>query len=202
MARKIGVFGGSFDPVHLGHLWISEAARETLSLDEVRWLPAATSPLKPDGPVASDEARLRMVRLAVSGNPYFVVDDREIRRGKISYTVDTIAEIMEEHPDDELFLIIGGDSLASFGLWHQPKKLLGMVTLAIVARGGIPAPDLAVIKSYETRSVDRHQIVSMPLIEVSSREIRARIAAGKTIRYQVPAPVDAMIRAESLYAVI
>lgn len=200
MNRSIGIYGGSFDPVHVGHLWIAEAAREQLTLDEVRWIPAATSPLKRGGPIASDDDRLQMVRLAVSGNAKFVVDDRELRRGDVSFTVDTIAELAAEHNDAELFLVIGSDSLASFDRWHEPAKLLTMVTLAVIQRGGDPPIDFAVIEPFETESIDRHVVVTMPAIEVSSTDLRRRIAAGHSIRYQVPAPVEAMIRAGGLYA--
>ena len=104
---RIGVLGGSFDPPHIGHLWIAEAARESLALDEVRWIPAAISPLKPDGPTATDEQRLQMVRLAVSGCEGYVVDDRELRRGSVSYTTDTLRELAEEYPEAEVFFIMG-----------------------------------------------------------------------------------------------
>lgn len=197
--RSIGIYGGSFDPVHVGHLWIAQAACEQLSLDEVRWIPAATSPLKRGGTLAGDEDRLQMVRLAVSGNANFVVDDRELRRGDVSFTVDTIAELKSEFSGAELFLIIGSDSLASFDRWHEPAKLLSMVTLAVIQRGGDPPIDFAVIEPFETKSIDRHVVVTMPVIEVSSTDLRTRIAAGRSIRYQVPAPVEAMIRAGKLY---
>lgn len=199
MNRSIGIYGGSFDPVHTGHLWIAEAAREQLTLDEVRWIPAATSPLKRGGPIAGDDDRLQMVRLAVSGNANFVVDDRELRRGDVSFTVDTIAELASEMADAELFLIIGSDSLASFDRWHQPARLLSMVTLAVIQRGGDPPIDFAVIEPFEAESTDRHVVVTMPVIEVSSTNLRTRIATGRSIRYQVPAPVEAMIRANGLY---
>ena len=203
MTRRIGVFGGSFDPVHEGHLWIAEAARESLSLDEVRWVPAATSPLKRGGTVASDESRLQMVRLAISGNHSFVLDDRELRRGEISYTVDTIAEMKAEQPGDEFFLIIGSDSLASFDRWHQPTKLLEMVTPAVIQRGGDPSIDFSVLDRLTTfdhiESI-RQQVVTMPLIEVSSTDLRNRIAAGRSIRYQVPAAVEALIQHDGLYS--
>ncbi len=93
---RLGIYGGSFDPIHIGHLWVAEAALESLGLSEIRWIPAATSPLKPAGTIASNEDRLQMIRLAVSGCPQHVIDDRELRRGEVSYTVDTVAEIQQE----------------------------------------------------------------------------------------------------------
>lgn len=203
MSRRIGIFGGSFDPVHLGHLWIAEAAREQLSLDEVRWIPAATSPLKPDGPVASDDHRLQMIRLAISGNPSFLLDDRELVRGEVSYTVDTIAEIQSEQSNDEFFLIIGSDSLASFDRWHQPKRLLELATLAVIQRGGDAEIDFAILNDFcdnERLQAIKKSVVPMPLIEVSSTDLRRRIADGKSIRYQTPAAVEAFVRSEKPYA--
>ncbi|KAA1260757.1 Nicotinate-nucleotide adenylyltransferase [Rubripirellula obstinata] len=202
MPQRIGIFGGSFDPVHLGHLWIAEAAREQLSLDQVRWIPAATSPLKPDGPVASDDHRLQMVRLAISGNPFFVLDDREIARGEVSYTVDTVAEIQKQHPDDELFLIVGSDSLASFDRWHQPSQLLELATLAVIQRGGDAEIDVSILKRFcdDARlQTVKNSVVPMPLIEVSSTDLRRRILGNKSVRYQVPAAVEAFIRSEKPY---
>ena len=203
MPQRIGIFGGSFDPVHLGHLWIAEAAREQLSLDQVRWIPAATSPLKPHGPTASDEHRLQMVRLAISGNQFFTIDDREIVRGEVSYTVDTVAEIRSEQPEDEFFLIVGSDSLATFDRWHQPSRLLEMVTLAVIQRGGDAKIDFSIL--HDLCSEDRlgsikNSVVSMPLIEVSSTDLRQRILSGTNIRYKVPAAVEAFIRSEKPFS--
>ena len=113
---RIGLFGGSFDPIHVGHLWIAEAARETLALDQVRWIPTATSPLKPGGAVASDQDRVQMLKLALAENPYYELDEREIQRGGVSYTVDTVTALIGEMPEAQFFMIIGSDSLASLPL--------------------------------------------------------------------------------------
>ena len=202
MNRRIGIFGGSFDPIHLGHLWIAEAAREQLSLDEVRFVPAATSPLKPNGPIVADADRMEMVRLAISGHPDFQLDDREMRRGEISYTVDTVAEMKEEEPAGEFVLIIGSDSLATFDRWREPGRLLDHVTLAVIQRAGDPAIDFSILKDLTTserRDMIEKQVVIMPLIEVSSTDLRSRIGGGKSIRYQVPAAVRSMIEAKGLY---
>jgi nicotinate-nucleotide adenylyltransferase len=184
-------------------MWIAEAALESLQLDELRWIPAAQSPLKPSGPVASNEDRLQMLHLAVSGREKFVVDDRELRRGEVSYTVDTMAELRKEFPDAHWVLIIGSDSLASFQKWHQPKELLEMTSLAVVQRGGEPEIDFQAIHGLtsETRIADmRKQVIQMPVIEISSTEIRERIQSGKSIRYRVPRPVEAMIDTQNIYS--
>jgi nicotinate-nucleotide adenylyltransferase len=199
---RIGVFGGSFDPVHIGHLWIAEAALESLELNEIRWIPAATSPLKPHGPVASDEDRLQMLRLAVSGCENHIVDDREIKRGDVSYTVDTIAELQQEYPQAKLFLIIGSDSLASIREWHQPQRLLELTVPAVVQRGGEQQLDFSVLEGLVDRDrieLIRNHVISMPVIEISSRDLRRRIAEKKSIRFRTPRAVEAMIQAQSIY---
>ncbi len=199
---RIGIFGGSFDPVHIGHLWIAEAALESLQLDEIRWIPAATSPLKPGGPIASNEDRLQMVRLAVSGCQKHVVDDREIARGDVSYTVDTLEQIAAEHTDAELFLIIGSDSLASFPHWRKPERVLELATLAVVRRGGKPEIDwtvLAGLADPERIAAFADHVVSMPVIELSSTGLRRRISKGQSIRFQVPRAVEAFIDVQKLY---
>ncbi|KAA5544589.1 nicotinate (nicotinamide) nucleotide adenylyltransferase [Roseiconus nitratireducens] len=199
---RIGIFGGSFDPVHLGHLWIGEAATEQLKLDQLRWVPSATQPLKPVGPVASDQDRLQMLRLAIAGRQGHVVDDSEIRRRGVSYTVDTVQQLKDEVSGGDWFLIIGSDSLASMPRWHQPARLLSKVTLAVVQRGGEEAVDFAVIEGLVPPSrVDRFRshVIKMPLIEISSSDIRHRVGQGRSIRHLVPRAVEAYIAAEGLY---
>jgi len=199
---RIGILGGSFDPIHLGHLWIAEAALESLQLDQIRWIPAAVSPLKPAGTVATDRDRLQMLRLATSGCENYFVDDCEIERRGVSYTVDTLSELHTAHPTAELFLIVGSDSLASFQQWHQPERILRIATLAVVQRSGGAKIDFSVLESLadpERIEQFRQSVISMPLIELSSTEIRQRIAAGRSIRFRVPHAVRAYIDAEKLY---
>ncbi|WP_345683340.1 nicotinate (nicotinamide) nucleotide adenylyltransferase [Novipirellula caenicola] len=199
---RIGLFGGSFDPVHVGHLWIAEAARETLALDQVRWIPTATSPLKPAGAVASNKDRLEMLKQALVDNPYYELDDREIRRGAVSYTVDTVAELVQEMPDSQFFMIIGSDSLASFPLWRQPQRLLGLITPAVVQRGGEEAIDFSVLEGLVERDriaeIASH-VIAMPVIELSSSELRERVQQGRSIRYRTPRAVERVIRQRGLY---
>ncbi len=199
---RIGIFGGSFDPVHVGHLWIAEAAIESLSLDHIRWIPASVSPLKPDGPKAPNDARLQMLRLAVSGCENHIIDDRELRRGDVSFSVDTVAEMQVEFPRAELFLVIGSDSLATIRQWHQPQRLLELALPAVVQRGGEPEIDLGVLEGLvdQPRLAEiRRHVISMSLIEISSRDMRARIAKGRPIRFRVPRAVEAFLEAEGLY---
>ncbi|MGB7343110.1 MAG: nicotinate-nucleotide adenylyltransferase [Pirellulaceae bacterium] len=199
---RIGFFGGSFDPIHYGHLWIAEMAIEQLKLDEIRWIPAAQSPLKPSGPIASGEDRLQMVRLATAGATGHVVDDREIRRGEVSYTIDTVNDLLAESPDAEIVMVIGSDSLASMRQWHQPEELLQKAIPAVVQRGGEADIDFTVLRGLvDDDRIKRFAefVIAMPEIELSSSELRERIASGKSIRFRMPRSVEAMIAAGGLY---
>ncbi len=199
---RIGIFGGSFDPIHIGHLWIAESAIEHLDLHKMIWIPAATSPLKLHGATASSDDRLEMVRLAISGDEKHEVDDREIKRGDVSYTVDTFGELKAEYADDELFLIIGGDSLATIEKWERPQELLQLASLSVVRRGGEAELDYSVLESLtdpDHIQRIRSNELKMPLIEISSSELRSRIARKRSIRYRTPRSVEALISAKGLY---
>lgn len=198
----IGILGGSFDPVHAGHLWMAEAALNHLPIDQVRWIPTATSPLKPDGPVGTDEQRLQMLRLALLGQPGHEIDTWELDRDSVSFTVDTLEHLSVTLPGRTLNLIIGGDSLASFDRWKAPTRILELCTLCVVARGGQPPPDYDILKAFcspeKIQECQRHQI-PMPLIEISSGHLREQLRNSKSIRFQVPHAVNMYIRQESLY---
>lgn len=206
---RVGIYGGSFDPVHLGHLWVAQHCAEQLQLDQVIFIPAATSPLKPNGPVASNEDRLMMLRLALGGGQQaadhqatFVIDDRELRRGGKSFTIDTVAEIRHQRPEDTLMLLVGSDAFAAIGQWHRPAELLQAITPIVFRRGGDPPIDWSVLEALVSapRSDEiQAASVTIPMIEVSSGEIRQRVANGRSIRWMVSASVAAYIRAQSLY---
>ena len=201
-SMRIGILGGSFDPPHIGHLWIAEAVRESLELDEIRWIPAAISPLKPDGPVASNHQRRQMLSLAVSGCEGYLVDDRELKRGDVSYTIDTLQGLKTEFPHAEIFLIMGSDSLASIRQWHQPRRLLEMVTLVVLQRGADDNIDYNVLAGLASQTqIERIREcrVTMPLIELSSSQLRERVRRGQSIRFRTPRSVEAFINAEKLY---
>ena len=199
---RIGILGGSFDPPHVGHLWIAEAVRESLKLDEIRWIPAAISPLKPDGPVASNEQRRQMLGLAIAGCESYRLDDRELKRGDVSYTLHTLQELKKELPDAEFFLIMGSDSLASIRHWHQPQRLLELVTLVVLQRAADDSVDFSVLSGLASETDIqriRESQVTMPLIELSSSELRQRVGKGQSIRFRTPRSVEAFIKAEKLY---
>lgn len=199
---RLGLFGGSFDPVHNGHLLLAECCREQCRLDQVWFVPAAVAPHKQDQTAASDEHRLEMLMLAVAGHPGFEVCDIEVERGGVSYTVDTLRAIADEQPDAELFLLMGADTLADLVNWHQPAEVCELARPVVVARAGEPEPDYAAlveVVTAERLESFRQQRVIMPQLELSSREIRRRVAVGESIRYQTPRAVEKYIEAQELY---
>lgn len=204
---RVAIYGGSFDPVHIGHLWVAQNCAEKLRLDQVIFVPAATSPLKPHGPVASNDDRLMMLRLALAGQQSggaatLMVDDRELRRGGKSFTIDTVEEIKHQRPDDELFLLVGSDAFAAIDRWHRPEDLLAAITPIVVRRGGDPPIDWSVLENLVPASRMQEIVaasVAIPMIEVSSGDIRQRVADGRSIRFLVSHSIAALIGANSLY---
>ncbi len=200
--QRIGIFGGTFDPIHVGHLLLAELARERLRLDEVRFIPAATAPHKLEQKSSDGKQRLELVRLAIGGNPYFTADDRELRRSGVSFTVDTLTELRAELPEAELFFLMGGDSLAELHTWREPERICQLAFVAVLARGGHDNPDLQQLKRF--LSPEQHadlasHLIPMPQLEISSSDIRQRVAAGRSVRYQLHPAVAAAIAASGLY---
>lgn len=197
MARRIGIFGGTFNPPHNAHMMLAEAAVENLDLDHVLLLPARTPPHKPvpDDPGAA--MRFELTELAAAGDERLVVSDIELRRDGPSYTVDTLAEIHAAEPDAELLLILGGDMAIDFPRWHEPAQIAQLATLAVVERGSF---DRSAIAGALMRFEDaRVKLFSMPRCEISSTEVRARIARGLPILHWVPRPVADEIAALGIY---
>jgi nicotinate-nucleotide adenylyltransferase len=199
---RLGVFGGSFDPVHYGHLLLAEWCREACALDEVWFVPAATAPHKKDHAAASGTARVEMLKLAIGGHAAFVVSTIELDRGGVSYTVDTLAEIRSRNADAELFLLMGSDSLSDLPHWREPARICELALPVVVHRAGTPAPDFAPLSSLlspeRLAEMERH-VVDMPQVELSSSEVRRRVAAGQSIRYQTPRAVEKYLEAHALY---
>ena len=190
----LALFGGSFNPPHLGHLAVAEAVADAVGLDQVCWMPAATPPHKQDDEtLASAAHRLAMTRLAIEGNPRFVVSDLELRRGGTSYTVDTLRHLRADRPDADLYLILGGDSLAAFSTWREPEAILDLARLLVYQRPG--SAEATVSPAILARTT----VVEAPLLHLSSTTLRARIAAGQTVRYLVPEAVRVYIAAHGLY---
>ena len=199
---RLGIFGGSFDPVHLGHLLLAEACREQANLDRVLFVPTNTQPHKLDHQPAPNAARVEMLQLAVQGNPAFAVETIELDRGGVSYTVDTLSELMKRDPTNELFFLMGADSLADFPKWREPHRICELATLLVVQRAGEPAPDysvLAPLLSPQQIDVWKAQQVELPPIAISSSDIRQRVASGRSIRYRTPRAVEMLITNRKLY---
>jgi nicotinate-nucleotide adenylyltransferase len=189
----VGLFGGTFDPPHIGHLVVAEWMRDAFALDEVLWVPAARSPHKVDRTPASSDLRLKMVRAAMEGHDGFAVSDTEIRRGGSSFTVDTLRELTTERPEDRFSLLMGSDTLAGFPRWRDPRVILTMADLLVFKRPGAEGPSLPDWLAPKVRFTDA------PLIGVSASLIRQRCADGRSIRYLVPASVQEIITTHGLY---
>ncbi len=198
---RIGVFGGSFDPIHYGHLILAENCREQAQLDQVLFMPCALSPHKLAGAHASDRQRLEMLDLAIGGHRDFVRSDMEIKRGGISYTVETLQTLTTENPENEWFFTMGADSLESFSSWREPEEILKMAKPIVVGRPGAEL-NLDVLEPFSSKqyveSLGELAVVS-PLIDISSSEIRRRVGVGESIRFLVPRSVEKYIETQKLY---
>ncbi len=184
-----GVLGGSFDPVHHGHLIAAERAAEALALETVLLVPCAVQPLKPQGPVATAAHRCTMLRLAIQGHGRFVLDTCEVDRPPPSYTVDTLRLLRQRWPDERLVLILGADAAAGLARWRAADEVARLAEIAALTRPGVPEPTSAFV---------RH-VVATPAIEISASDIRARCLTGKSIRYLVPEAVAQHIARHGLY---
>ncbi|HVV01573.1 MAG TPA: nicotinate-nucleotide adenylyltransferase, partial [Verrucomicrobiae bacterium] len=188
---RIALFGGSFDPVHLGHLMVAQAAREELSLDRLFFIPAGQSPFKPVAQPAPGPERLRLLRLALAGKHWCEVDDREIRRGGISYTIDTAREYVAVFPDSSRFYLIGADNVAQLEKWRDSAELARLLHFAAIPRPGLP--QTAFPPSFRGRFLQ-----GCPF-DVSSSQIRARVKSGLPVDHLVPPAVAEAIRNNRLY---
>jgi nicotinate-nucleotide adenylyltransferase len=199
---RVGVFGGTFDPVHFGHLILAEQAREQARLDEVWFVPAARPPHKPEHALTRFDQRVEMLQLAVAGNPAFRVDELEKERDGPSYTADTVAELRRRAPAGELLLLVGSDTLLDLGQWHQPERILREVALLVTTRPGHPVPPPDQLRGRLGLAPDvplRYQTVETPLVDLSSRDLRRRAAAGRSLRYLTPRAVEVYVAQRGLY---
>jgi nicotinate-nucleotide adenylyltransferase len=196
---RLGIFGGSFDPVHNGHLALARACQQQAGLDEVWFTPTAVQPLKQKGPHASDVERVEMLRLAIGDNDAWRVCTLEIDRGGMSYTIDTLRQLDEELPDASLFFCIGSDALRDVARWKEPRGIFALSTPLVVHRAGEPHPDLASLGKLCTPG-SQPQLVEMPAMDISSTEIRRRVASGEPIDALVPAAVANYIAERGLYS--
>jgi nicotinate-nucleotide adenylyltransferase len=195
---RIGVYGGTFDPVHLAHLVLAEQCREQSRLDQVLFIPAARPPHKLERTLTPLAQRIEMLALAIVGQAAFRIDDLEKDRPGPSYTADTLAELQRGNPDAELFLLIGSDTLVDLPHWHAPPRVAELATLLIVQRPDAKLGDIETL----TKTIGvplRYQLITMPLLDISSRDLRQRAAAGRSLRYLVPRAVEAYIFDKKLY---
>jgi nicotinate-nucleotide adenylyltransferase len=190
--KRIGLFGGSFDPVHLGHLLVALAARDELMLDRLFFIPAAQSPFKPDGCPAPALARLRMLRIALAGHAHYSVDEQEIQRGGTSYTVDTLRDYARRFPDSDLFYLIGADHVPTLPKWREAEALCKLARFVVIPRPG--EASVAVPPPFEVQRLN-----GWPL-KLSSSDVRARVKAGFPICHLVPPGVEDVIAQTGLYA--
>lgn len=199
---RMGVFGGSFDPVHYGHLLLAESCREQCRLDRLLFMPAALPPHKQQGLHAASKQRAEMLDLAIAGYPPFEVSRLEIDRGGVSYTVDTLEELQKQVPQAELFLLMGAESLAELPTWRDPASICELATLVVVRRVGAPEIDFEVLErfaSQQRRDAFHAAQFESPIIELSSTDIRQRVAMGSSIRFRTPRAVEKYLEAHGLY---
>lgn len=196
--RRIGIYGGTFDPVHVGHLIIASEVRTALALDEVIFIPAGIPPHKDPAQISAAEDRLAMLRLAVADNDAFTIDTIELEREGRSFTADTLAAIHRREPEADLWFILGADSLAALQTWRDPATIVRLARIAVAARPGWEL-DLEAVSRLVPESGGRIDTVPAPLVEIASHEIRDRIRAGHPIRYLVPGQVEQFIVSRRLY---
>lgn len=197
---SVGIFGGTFDPVHHGHLAIAEEARESLGIERVVFVPAAASPFKTDRETTAPEHRLAMVRAAIEGNRAFEASDEELRRPGPSYTVDTLAAFAAGGAaPDALWLILSSEALAGFPRWREPGGILELARLAVVPRGGFDPLGPAWVAEHFPGREDRFAFLPGPLLPISGSVVRRRAAAGRSVRYLVPDAVARYIAQHRLY---
>ena len=197
---NIGVLGGTFDPIHMGHLIIAEEIRGQLDLTEVLFVPAGEPWLKMNNSISPAEHRVQMVRLAIADESFFKLSTIEIERAGPSYTIDTITQLKGQiGAEDKLFFILGWDNLMQLPQWSEPSRLVQMCNLVAVPRVGYAPPDLNTLESAIPGLSQSVILLGTPQIEISSSEIRSRVTRGLSIHHLVPEPVERYIRQHGLY---
>ncbi len=196
------IFGGSFDPIHLGHLLLAETAREVCALDQVIFMPAGIPPHKKTQKRASGKDRHEMIRRAIDGSPNFIVSSFEIDSSEISYTIETLYHFKRLYPEDELFLIVGSEMFSDLPRWVRPQEICQTASLITAHRAGFPEPDFSLYQDLvsEQKLADwKKQVIPMPPVGFSSTQIRNRIKSGKSVRFMIPDSVIEYIQVHRLY---
>lgn len=199
-ARKIAVFGGTFDPIHFGHLIVSEEVRAKLALEEVLFIPAGQPWLKANRPVSSARDRVEMVRLAIADNPHFQLSTTEVDRPGPSYAVDTIDELRQRLGSEaKLFFLLGSDALDELPQWKEPRRLIQLCRLVVFTRPGFSLPPMEPLESAIPGLAKNSVSVQVPQVDISATDIRRRVAQGASIRQFVPLTVEKYILQQGLY---
>lgn len=197
LACRLGVLGGTFDPIHVGHLIVAEEARARFALDTVVFVPARVSPLKPEGTLFSASDRLRMVQLAIEDNPCFRASSIDLEREGPSYTVDTLRALKAENgPRTQLFFIMGMDSLCTLSSWHRPREIIRLTRIIALSRPGFDV-DWSALEESIPGIAQATELIPTLEIGISSTDIRQRLQQGLPIKYRVPKSVEAYIRKHS-----
>jgi nicotinate-nucleotide adenylyltransferase len=218
LSQKLGILGGTFNPIHIGHLVAAEEVRDRLQLDRVLFIPAYAPPHKDDENIPSAKERMEMVDLAVSGNTFFEPSDIEMKRGGMSYSIETIEELRRIYPGSKLCFIIGLDAFLEIQTWHRWKELMALCDFAVMSRRGRNFSDLRLLdfmanaadvlrgldKGSLTQANVQHgaatvHLVTIPLLDISSTDIRTRVKQGSSIKYLLPEPVEHYIIKKKLY---
>jgi nicotinate-nucleotide adenylyltransferase len=195
--KRIGVLGGTFDPIHLGHLVIASHAADALTLDVVLFMPAQSPPHKLGKTISPIDHRIAMVNLAIDGDARFAFSDLDLTTGEPSYTAELVERLAAVHPEGEIFFIAGADSLRDFSTWYEPERILRHARLAIAARPGVEIDATMLNAMRDLRN--RTSIFASPLMEISATGIRERVREGHSIRYLVPEAVERYIQEHGLY---
>ncbi|MFI5226957.1 MAG: nicotinate-nucleotide adenylyltransferase [Candidatus Limnocylindrales bacterium] len=200
---RVGILGGTFDPIHIGHLALAEAAREALGLERVLFVPASLPPHRSVAPAASATDRAAMVERAIAGNPAFELSLVELERGGSSYTAETVeqlaADVRRDGHEPDLHFILSAEAFAGFSTWNEPARVLAACRLVVLPREGHPPPDLAAFEAALPGRLSRVTVLDGPGIRLSASEIRARAGRGLSVRYLVPEAVRAYIAERRLY---
>lgn len=197
---RLGILGGTFDPVHYGHLLMAEICRQQVCLQQIRFIPAARPPHKPDHVITDGHARADMLEFALAGYPEFVVDRRELKRSGPSYTVDTLLEFRTQFPDAELFLLMGADSLRDLSTWKSPEQISRLSTIVVCNRPGVALPDRQQITEWIGEEIAATvKFVQIPGTDLSATDLRQRVRDGAGLRFMTPRAVECYIQQHKLY---
>ncbi len=197
--ERIGILGGTFDPPHIGHLWLATLAADGLGLNRVLFMPASQPPHKRGRRTSSAADRLLMTRMAIASDPLFELCLIEMERPGPSYTVDSITQLLDMYRGSQLFLLMAADSLSQIDTWREPERLLSLVEWVVGPRPGSPLPARADLRGRFGQDASRIHLLEGPSLDVSASEIRRRVAAGQAIRYLVPVAVEELIARRDLY---